>query len=163
MDARDADWTPLAAEALTATLVAPDGTRRDAALVADPAVPGRWSVGGALDADGPWGLEVRAVSSGESPPREPVETVGWTVHESGTAEAFGALRDARLLERLAEATGGTYRDVDEAAGLPASLGASEAALTRVERLPLWTMPALFLLILGAKGIEWVLRLRWRRL
>ena len=163
IDARDADWTPLSAEALSATLVAPDGTRTDASLVADPNVPGRFSVGATLDADGPWGLEVGAVASGESPPAGPVAATGWTVHESGTAEAFGATRRTALLERLAELTGGSYRDVDDAGGLAAALAGSDAALTRVERLPLWSMPALFLLILGAKGLEWLLRLRWRRL
>ena len=163
VDARDADWAPLGAEAVVATVLHPDGTRSPAELVADPAVPGRYVAGVELDADGPWGLEIEAVSSGESPSGAPVSATGWTVHDTGTAEAFGALQRVRFLERVAELTGGSYRTLDEAGELPAALETSEAALTRVERLPLWSMPALFLLILGAKALEWLLRLRWRRL
>lgn len=163
VEARDADWAPLASEALQATLLRPDGARVPANLVADPAVPGRYLASADFDADGPWGLEVQAVASGESPPAGPVSATGWTVHEGGTAEAFGALQQRAFLERLARATGGEYLDLDEVGRLPALLASSGAALTRTVRLPLWNMPAFFLLILGAKALEWLLRLRWRRL
>ncbi len=163
VEARAADWTPLAREALQASLVRPDGAREPAELVADPELPGRWLVNAALSADGPWGLELTAVAGGESPAGPPLVATAWTVHESGTAEAFGGLQHQRFLERLADVTGGSYTPIDDVRALPERLAATNAALTRIERSDLWNAPAFFLLILGFKSIEWLLRLRWRRL
>ena len=68
-------------------------------------------------------------------------------------------RNASLLARLAEQTGGRYWELDELSGLPAEIRFSEAGITARELLDLWDMPALFLLLLLLRGSEWLVRRR----
>ena len=163
VDALAADYTPLEAPSLVATVTTPTGATRRVELAADPARAGRYLGTVALDADGPWGIGVATPPEGESPSAPAVTTERWLVRESNTAEAFGARQRRDFLERVAAVSGGRHfplADIDE---LPAALESENAALTRAELLPLWNMPLLFLLLFGAKGVEWLLRLRWKRL
>ena len=79
--------------------------------------------------------------------------------EGGVAEDFRPERNATLLERLAEQTGGAYWELDELDALPAEIGFSEAGITTREVLDLWDMPAVFLLLLALRASEWLLRKR----
>ena len=163
VDALAADFTPLAAATLRAEITAPDGGQRALELLADPVRPGRFSAELPLDADGPWGVALTTPPDGESPVAPPASAERWLVRESGTAESFGARQQRDFLERVAASSGGRYlalADIDE---LPEALESENAALKRVEVLPLWNLPALFLLLLAGKGGEWLLRLRWKRL
>ena len=80
--------------------------------------------------------------------------------EDGVAEDFEPAQNRALLERLAEQSGGQYWTLDDVAGLPEQVRFSEAGITAREHLDLWNMPALFLLLLGLKSGEWMLRRKW---
>jgi hypothetical protein len=47
--------------------------------------------------------------------------------------------------------------------LPEAVRFSEAGIVERQVLDLWNMPILFLLLLGLKAGEWLLRLVWGRL
>ena len=79
------------------------------------------------------------------------------LRQGGIAEFFHPHRNAGLLVRLAEQTGGRYWELDELDQLPAEIGFSEAGITTREVLDLWDMPALFLLVLLLRAGEWLLR------
>ena len=80
--------------------------------------------------------------------------------EGGVAEFFHPERNAGLLARLAERTGGRYWELDDLDALPGDIRFSEAGITVREVLDLWDMPALFLLLLLLRAAEWMLRKRW---
>ncbi|MNC91859.1 hypothetical protein D3C83_81890 [compost metagenome] len=65
-----------------------------------------------------------------------------------------------MLTRLAEQTGGRYWTSNDVAGLPEEIRFSEAGITAREMMDLWDMPFFFLLLLGTRAAEWLLRRRW---
>ena len=80
--------------------------------------------------------------------------------EDGVAEDFHPAQNREILERLSEQTGGRYWTLDEVDGLPEEVRFSKAGITARETMDLWDMPILFLLLLGLRGGEWLLRRRW---
>ena len=80
--------------------------------------------------------------------------------EDGVAEDFHPVQNRELLTRLAEQTGGQYWTVDNLSGLPEQVRFSDAGITAREFLDLWDMPFLFMMLLGLKGCEWMLRRQW---
>lgn len=80
--------------------------------------------------------------------------------EDGVAEDFHPEQNRELLETLAEQTGGAYWTLDNVDGLPQEIRFSEAGITAREMLDLWDMPLFFLMLLGLRGGEWLLRRRW---
>jgi len=87
----------------------------------------------------------------------------WWVKESGTAESFNSNQQQNFLERVSQATGGSYLPYSRADELVDVLAQENAALKREVSLPLWNMPFVFLLIFLAKAAEWLFRLSWKRL
>lgn len=83
------------------------------------------------------------------------------LHEAGAAEHFNFRKNAGLLQRLSEATGGQYFDAGQVSGLDELLRYSTAGITETEYRALWNVPAIFLLLLLFKAGEWLLRRRWR--
>jgi len=165
--ARHADFEPYQQPSLDVEVRAPNGSRQTLTLIPDVATPGRYT--GQIDTvdAGPWSVSAALPAEGESP--VPVALLGnrnashrW-VKESGTAEGFGIRRDRAFLERIAKVTGGKFLDTSEASALPKLLAASNAALTRLETLPVWNIPLAFFLLFAAKALEWLLRLSWKRL
>jgi hypothetical protein len=80
--------------------------------------------------------------------------------EDGVAENFGTSQNRELLEKLAEQTGGRYYTPDQASKLANEISYSEAGITTRETRDLWDMPAIFLLALGLRACEWLLRRKW---
>jgi hypothetical protein len=80
--------------------------------------------------------------------------------EDGVAENFGTSQNRELLEKLAEQTGGRYYKPDQASRLASEISYSEAGITAREARDLWDMPAIFLLALGLRASEWLLRRKW---
>ena len=105
---------------------------------------------------GPYRIEVTA--------RQGDQVIGSEVlhfrREDGVAEHFHPARNREILERLAEQTGGRHYALDEVDGLPEEVRFSQSGLTARETMDLWDMPVLFLLLLGLRGGEWLLRRRW---
>jgi uncharacterized membrane protein len=82
------------------------------------------------------------------------------LQESGQAEHFGFRKNAGLLQRLSEATGGQYFEADDTSALPDLLRYSSSGITETEYRSVWDAPAVFLLLLLLKASEWLLRRRW---
>lgn len=82
------------------------------------------------------------------------------LHESGQAEYFNFRRNAGLLQRLSEATGGQYFEAGDLSALPDLLRYSSSGITETEYRAIWDAPAVFIFLLLLKSSEWLLRRRW---
>jgi hypothetical protein len=80
--------------------------------------------------------------------------------EDGIAENFHVEQNRELLEKLSAETGGQYYKPSDAQKLGKDINFSQAGITVRETRDLWDMPAIFLLFLGIRGAEWLLRRRW---
>jgi hypothetical protein len=69
-------------------------------------------------------------------------------------EYFGAARRTRLLQRIAEDTGGRFYTRETVSTLPDDITITGAGVTLAEEHDLWDMPALFLLMVLLMGAEW---------
>ncbi len=82
---------------------------------------------------------------------------------SEAREAFSPTRNGGLLGRIAETTGGRYFADGNLSTLPELLRFGGTGIKRLEILPLWNLPVLFLLLVLLKLLEWSLRRRWGRI
>jgi uncharacterized membrane protein len=80
--------------------------------------------------------------------------------EDGIAENFHVEQNRELLEKLSAETGGQYYKPSDAQKLGKDINYSQAGITVRETRDLWDMPAIFLLFLGIRAAEWLLRRRW---
>ena len=105
---------------------------------------------------GTWYFEAVAEKNGE-----PVAVSRSSIlHESGQSEYFNFRKNAALLQRLSEATGGRYFEPDDLTGLPDLLSYASSGITETEYRAIWDAPAVFILLLLLKAGEWLLRRRW---
>ncbi len=81
---------------------------------------------------------------------------------AATREYFQAEMNEILLRRIATATGGQFYTAADVSKLVEEVKPVQAGATVLKRLPLWNMPAAFLLLLVLIAFEWVYR-RWRGL
>ena len=116
-----------------------------------------------MQLDGPYTIDAMTPLGGESPASDLAAAEHWWVRESGTAESFDNNLQQEFLQRLADATGGSYLAYNDYDSLFDVLEQNNVALKREMSLPLWNMPVLFILLFLAKTFEWLLRLRWKRL
>jgi hypothetical protein len=72
-------------------------------------------------------------------------------------EAFDVGLRSALLERLAEESGGRYYTPETAAALARDVVYTESGTTVAERMDLWDMPAVLLVLAGLLGAEWAYR------
>lgn len=77
-----------------------------------------------------------------------------------TSEDLRVRADRQWMERLAMRTGGAVILPEATNQLAGLIQNSETGLRSESRLPLWNMPAAFLLLLLLKTSEWLLRRRW---
>ncbi|MFK8079317.1 MAG: hypothetical protein AB8B97_03455 [Granulosicoccus sp.] len=163
VDVFAANYEPLRQASLPVRLTLPDGSSKSLAFQSDPQKPGRYL--GVVDTtlDGPYTVNAMTPLGGESPQGSLVTAEHWWISESGTAETFDNTQQQDFLKRIADATGGSYLAFADADQLRDVLTQSNAALKREVSLPLWNMPFFFLCLLAIKVIEWLLRLRWKRL
>ncbi len=80
--------------------------------------------------------------------------------EDGIAENFHVEQNRELLQKLSAETGGQYYKSSDAQKLAKDINYSQAGITVRETRDLWDMPAIFLLFLGIRAAEWLLRRRW---
>jgi uncharacterized membrane protein len=80
--------------------------------------------------------------------------------EDGVAENFKVEQNKDLLQKLSSETGGRYYTPSDAKKLPNEISFSEAGVNVRETRDLWDMPVIFLLLLGLRSSEWLLRRRW---
>jgi hypothetical protein len=80
--------------------------------------------------------------------------------EDGVAENFHTGQNVALLKSLAADTGGRYWSPDDLEGLARAIPFSSAGVSVQRYQDLWNMPAIFLLLLLLRMLEWLLRRRW---
>ena len=80
--------------------------------------------------------------------------------EDGIAENFHVEQNRELLQKLSSETGGQYYKPADAQKLGKDINYSQAGITVRETRDLWDLPAIFLLFLGIRAAEWLLRRKW---
>lgn len=151
----DGTWHPIDKPGLVAELTAPDGSTSTVTLQAENQRPGHFL--GLIDAPQPGNYSAEIIDEDvhrEAPLRASLVAAGKRQESSRLAADHQALR------RLANKTGGIMIDANEPSALAAALQERAVGLSQVERLPLWNMPVNFLLLIGIKLTEWLLRRRW---
>ena len=144
---------------VTAHIVGPQGI--DALVDMEPSQdqPGEYEAEWTAEKPGPYLAEVTAESPGTAP-----QQLGRSVltfqREDGVAENFHTGQNQRLLQQLSSETGGQYWKSSDLKDLPRNISYSEAGISVRSTRELWNMPAVFLLLLGLPGSEWLLRRKW---
>jgi len=80
--------------------------------------------------------------------------------EDGIAENFHVEQNRERLQKLSSETGGQYYKPADAQKLGKDINYSQAGITVRETRDLWDLPAIFLLFLGIRAAEWLLRRKW---
>lgn len=154
---RDDAFVPLDGIRVAAIVSHEDGESLTVDMLPSASDTGVFTANAPLDRSGSWYFEAIAERGGE-----PVHVARASVYsESGQAEHFNLRRNAALLQRLAEETGGRYFDAGNLEGMDDLLRYSAAGITEQVFRPVWSAPAVFLLLLLLKFGEWLLRRRWR--
>jgi hypothetical protein len=72
-------------------------------------------------------------------------------------EYFDAEMRAPLLHRIADETGGKFYTLKDVSSLPKDVVYTRSGTTELQRMDLWDMPVVFLLVVVLLGAEWVYR------
>ncbi|HEY1340189.1 MAG TPA: hypothetical protein VGF59_21910 [Bryobacteraceae bacterium] len=156
VEVKDKQFKPVANAKVQARFLLPDGSSATMELAPQPLEEGVYS--GEWTAEKPGSYVAEIIAGREQ------EELGHDVltfrREDGVAENFHTSQNRELLEKLAEQTGGRYYKPSDASKLASEISYSEAGITSRETRDLWDMPVVFLLALGIRGAEWLLRRRW---
>lgn len=156
VEVRDKEYKPVTNAKVQARFMGPDGSSATMELAPVPLEEGIY--GGEWTAEKP-GSYVAEIIAGRDQ-----EEIGHDVlsfrREDGVAENFHTSQNRELLEKLSQQTGGRYYKPDQASKLSSEISYSEAGITTRETRDLWDMPVIFLLALGIRASEWLLRRKW---
>jgi uncharacterized membrane protein len=156
VEVRDKQYKPVTNAKVQARFTGPDGVSATMELAPVPLEEGIY--GGDWTAEKP-GTYITEIIAGHE-----TEEIGRDVltfrREDGVAENFHTSQNRDLLEKLSQQTGGRYYKPDEASKLSSEISYSEAGITTRETRDLWDMPVIFLLAMGFRAAEWLLRRRW---
>ena len=156
VEVRDKQFKPVTNAKVQARFMGPDGVSATMELNPVPLEEGIY--GGEWTAEKPGSYVAEIIAGREQ------EEIGHDVlsfrREDGVAENFHTAQNRELLEKLAQQTGGRYYTPAEASKLSKEISYSEAGITARETRDLWDMPVIFLLALGIRASEWLLRRKW---
>jgi len=156
VEVRDKAFKPVTNAKVQARFMSPDGSSATVELAPQPLEEGVYS--GEWTAEKPGSYVAEIIAGREQ------EEIGKDVlvfrREDGVAENFHTSQNRELLEKLSEQTGGRYYRPEDASKLASEISYSEAGITSRETRDLWDMPIVFLLALGLRGSEWLLRRKW---
>jgi hypothetical protein len=156
---RDPSYAPLDNAAVTIRVTPPDGKAVELRADPDPKQSGRYQAVYVPRQSGPY----RAQAIAAAPDGSDVghADTGWT--SDPAAEEFRSLQpDARLLERIARATGGQVVHASDLDDFAATLPTRHAEITEPYTNPLWHSSWVFLIAILCLTAEWGLR-RWKGL
>jgi len=156
---RDRQFKPAGDAHVTAHIVGPEGANALLDLAPSQDTPGLYQTEWTAEKPGAYLTEVTAESVGKQP-QELGRDVLTFQREDGTAENFHTEQNRPLLEQLASQTGGRYWKPSELKDLPRDISYSEAGISVRSTKELWSMPIVFLLLLGLPIAEWLLRRKW---
>ena len=166
IDVRDETFQPDLSATLNVSLTGPEGltgSLDDNTIRVEPTeTPGRYRADFILPVSGEYSINVDAGRTTE-PAEVGQRAQQWVLRQDERAEDFALAADNTFMARLASETGGQAVDLDKLDTLPALLRQSNALVMRDQLLPLWNLPAAFLLLLLCKLTEWIMRLRWKRI
>jgi len=80
--------------------------------------------------------------------------------DDNIVEHFASYQHRAVLERLASETHGRYWRVDQLASLARAIPYAKSGIVERQIFDLWNIPFVFLVLLGLKLAEWLLRLKW---
>ena len=156
VEVKDKQFKPATNAKVQARFLSPDGTSATMQLSPVPLEEGVYAGDWTAEKPGSYVAEILAGNEQEE--------IGHDVltfrREDGVAENFHTSQNRELLEKLSQQTGGRYYTPDEASKLANEISYSEAGITSRETRDLWDMPIIFLLVLGIRASEWLLRRRW---
>jgi hypothetical protein len=138
---------------VTATVLAPSGSVAELPLEWTGIRDGEYNIAYSPKEEGVHIIRVTAQTDADTVLSEPTFVQVGTP----TSEYFGAEQRTALLRRIAEETGGRYYTPASATPLAKDLVYSRSANNAPERLDLWDMPILFLLLIAMAVIEWIYR------
>jgi uncharacterized membrane protein len=153
---RDKQYKPVINAKVQARFLGPEGASATVELTPVPLEEGIYTAEWTAEKPGSYVTEIIAGHEQEEIGRDVVTFR----REDGVAENFHTSQNRELLEKLSEQTGGRYYKPDEASKLANEISYSEAGITSRETRDLWDMPIVFLLALGIRASEWVLRRKW---
>lgn len=152
----DTNYLPNSEATVEARVTMADGATSLIPLQPDPVRPGHYSAGFSALAAGAYAAQLSARQNANEFARDEL----LFRRQDGVAEAFHPEQDRALLEDLSARTGGRYWTPRTVNRLPNEIQFSEAGLAVRQLHDLWDMPAAFLLLIGLKSAEWLLRRRW---
>jgi hypothetical protein len=156
VEVRDKAYKPVANAKVQARFMEPDGSSATVELTPQPLEEGIYTAQWTAEKPGSYVAEIIAGREQEE--------IGKDVlvfrREDGVAENFRTSQNRNLLEKLSQQTGGRYYRPDDASKLANEISYSEAGITSRETRDLWDMPIVFLLALGLRASEWLLRRKW---
>ncbi|MEZ5399023.1 MAG: glutamine amidotransferase [Bryobacteraceae bacterium] len=155
-DVRDRTYLPAPDARVFATLIGPAGSGGQIELQPDPATPGSYFADYSIEKPGSFVAEILAKRGDEEIGRDVITFE----RKDGVAESFRTNQNRDLLTRLSTQTGGQYWTPADLKRLPEEISLSEAGVTVRETRDLWNIPAVFLLLLGLRAAEWLLRRHW---
>ena len=156
---RDPAYAPLDNAAVTIKVTPPDGKPVELRADPDPKQSGRYQAVYVPHQSGPY----RATATAAAPDASDVghADAGWTYEPA--AEEFRSLQpDAKLLDRIARATGGQVVQAADLDDFAATLPTRHAQITEPYTNPLWHNSWVFLVAICCLTAEWGLR-RWKGL
>jgi len=156
---RDRQFQPAGDAHVTAHIVGPAGANALVEFAPSQDTPGLYQAEWTAEKPGAYLAEVTA-----KPASRQSQELGRDVltfqREDGAAENFHTEQNRPLLEQLASQTGGRYWKTSELKDLPRDISYSEAGISVRSTKELWSMPIVFMLLLGLPITEWLLRRKW---
>jgi uncharacterized membrane protein len=155
-EVRDRTYLPASDAKAEAHILGPDGIAELVEMRPDAVESGVYTADWTTPKPGSYLVEVTASRGTEELGRD---TMTFR-REDGIAENFRIQQNRELLEKLSSETGGRYYTPQDAQKLGKDISYSEAGITVRETRDLWDMPIVFLVLLGLRAGEWLLRRKW---
>ncbi len=152
VEIRDKKFEPVVNALVQAHIVGPENLSDMVTLSPVPSEQGVYAADYTAEKPGSYLAEISAGKDGSD--------VVMFRREDGTAESFHTTQNKELLQKLSEQTGGKYFTASDAKKIPEQIDFSTSGITTSQTLDLWDMPIVFLLALGLRGGEWLLRRKW---
>jgi hypothetical protein len=153
-DVVDASFHPQNAAAVQLIVHTPIGDRLELPMSWDAGRDGVYRLEFTPEHAGIYELSVEARSGNERATGRMQLPVGMVTPDHYRAE----MREG-ILRRIADDTGGRFYRAHEVGALADEIPLSESGASVQERLPLWDMPVVFLLLITLLGFEWLYRRR----
>ncbi len=155
----DKQFQPAHDAHVNAHILGPANTNVTLEMTASQETPGLYRADYTAEAPGSYLAEVTGDSTGSKSEKLGSDVVTFQ-RENGVAENFHTEANPHLLEQLAKDTGGRAWTASDLKDLPRDISYSEAGISVRSTKELWSMPIIFLLLLGLPVAEWLLRRKW---